>query len=208
MAKATTKIRRMEIDPEEVRRKELRELEDQLIAHKDTLKNLFRLLDQLEEHEVFNLANAGLAQSDQVLNRVLKALVETDTDKSIRNALLLVEGLGKFDFDDIEPVILKLNKGFSYEPAEGGILGIFKTLTSKEFIDGLNYLLKFVKGFGTPLSQLKEEQGVIDPVQTVSEVLEEERNYPKEAPSSNNTIKYLGFAGAAALTVGALFLKK
>lgn len=208
MAKATTKIRRMEIDPEEVRRKELRELEDQLIAHKDTLKNLFRLLDQLEEHEVLNLANAGLAQSDKVMNRVLKALVETDTDKSIRNALLLVEGLGKFDFDDIEPVILKVNKGFSYEPAEGGILGIFKTLTSKEFIDGLNYLLKFVKGFGTPLSQLKEEQGVIDPVQTVSEVLEEEHNYPKEAPSSNNTIKYLGFAGASVLTVGALFLKK
>lgn len=208
MAKATTKIRRMAIDPEEVRRKELRELEDQLIAHKDTLKNLFRLLDQLEEHEVLNLANAGLAQSDQVLNRVLKALVDTDTDKSIRNALLLVEGLGKFDFDDIEPVILKVNKGFSNEPAEGGILGIFKTLTSKEFIDGLNYLLKFVKGFGTPLSQLKEEQGVIDPVQTVSEVLEEERNYPKEVSSSNNTIKYLGFAGAAVLTVGALFLKK
>lgn len=40
MAKATTKIRRMAIDPEEVRRKELRELEDQLIAHKRHVEEL------------------------------------------------------------------------------------------------------------------------------------------------------------------------
>ncbi|CAD2072046.1 DUF1641 domain-containing protein [Phocicoccus pinnipedialis] len=208
MAKATTKIRRMEVDPEEVRRKELRELEDQLIAHKDTLNNLFRLLDQLEEHEVLNAANAGLAHSDQILTRVLKALGETETDKSIRNALLLVQGLAKFNFEDIEPIILKVNKGLLAKEERTGVAGLFKTLISPEFIEGMNYLLNFVKGFGTPVDQLKEEQGIKDAVHTDAGEIRKMQNYPTSPSSSSNGIKYLGLAGAAVITVGALFLRK
>lgn len=64
MAQATKVIRRTEVDVEAVRAKELRELEDQLIMHKDTLHKLFRLLEQLDDHEVINALNAGLAKSD------------------------------------------------------------------------------------------------------------------------------------------------
>ena len=79
MAQPTRVIKPTEVDIEALRQKELRELEDQLIQHKDTLLKLFRLLEQLDEHEALNAANAALSQSDPILTRVLKAVNETET---------------------------------------------------------------------------------------------------------------------------------
>ncbi|ULG72595.1 DUF1641 domain-containing protein [Macrococcus brunensis] len=223
MAQATTVIRRTEVDVEAVRAKELRELEDQLIMHKDTLHKLFRLLDQLDDHEVINALNAGLAKSDPILTRVLKAVNETETDKAIRNGLLLVQGLGKFNFDEIEPMILKFNKGLKlsteYNQSKPlGWLGLLNVLTNKDFVEGSIVLTKFVKGFGTSFEQLKKEQGIIDPVQT--DVGDLDKASSIELPSkaartregnrtaANPKVKMLGMAAGAALSVGALLLKK
>lgn len=224
MAQATKVIRKMPVDVEAVRKEELREIEDKLIEHKDTLDNLFRLLDQLDEHELFNALNAGLAKSDPILTRVLKAVNETETDKAIRNALLLVEGLGKFKLDEVEPMILKFNKGLKlateYDHNEPqGWIGLFSVLTNKDFIEGSRILTKFVKGFGTALPQLKEEQGIIDSVETDAGEPDNKTaigHYPTKKEHNkeksfrpNSNLKYLGLAaGAAAISVSALLLKK
>ncbi|TDM14745.1 DUF1641 domain-containing protein [Macrococcus bovicus] len=223
MAQATKVIRRTEVDVEAVRAKELRELEDQLIMHKDTLHKLFRLLEQLDDHEVINALNAGLAKSDPILTRILKAVNDTETDKAIRNGLLLVQGLGKFNFSEIEPMILKFNKGLKlsteYNQSKPlGWMGLLNVLTNKDFVEGSIVLTKFVKGFGTSFEQLKQEQGIVDPVQTdvgnidrVSAVeLPGKAAGTRESnrPSANPKVKMLGMAAGAALSVGALLLKK
>lgn len=229
MAQPTRVIKPMEVDQEAVRAKELRELEDQLIKHKDTLNKLFRLLEQLDEHEALNVANAALSQSDPILTRVLKAVNETETDQAIRNALLLVQGLGKFNFSDIEPMILKFNKGLKlsteYNQSKPlGWLGLLNVLTNKDFVEGSIVLTKFVKGFGTSFDQLKKEQGVVDPVhtekggvkdvhhvETPSKVVRDEANqqYFTQKEITQTSPALLGIvAGAAALGVGALLMRK
>ncbi|RXK17508.1 DUF1641 domain-containing protein [Macrococcus sp. DPC7161] len=229
MAQPTRVIKPMEVDQEAVRAKELRELEDQLIKHKDTLNKLFRLLEQLDEHEALNVANAALSQSDPILTRVLKAVNETETDQAIRNALLLVQGLGKFNFSDIEPMILKFNKGLKlsteYNQSKPlGWLGLLNVLTNKDFVEGSIVLTKFVKGFGTSFDQLKKEQGVVDPVhtdkgevkdvhhvETPSKVARDEANqqYFTQKEITQTSPALLGIvAGAAALGVGALLMRK
>lgn len=227
MAQPTRVVKPMQVDAEEVRAQELRELEDQLIQHKDALKKLFRLLEQLDEHEGLNAANAALAQSDPILTRILKAVNETETDQAIRNALLLVQGLGKFNFSDIEPMILKFNKGLKlsteYNQSKPlGWLGLLNVLTNKDFIEGSIVLTKFVKGFGTSFDQLKKEQGIVDPVHTnkgdienahhvelPSKVAQDEakqQQYTEQQPS--NLKLYGAVAGAAALGVSALLFRK
>lgn len=220
MAQPTRVIKPMEVDVEAVREKELRELEDQLIKHKDTLNKLFRLLEQLDEHEALNLANAALAQSDPILTRVLKAVNETETDQAIRNALLLVQGLGKFNFSDIEPMILKFNKGLKlsteYNQSKPlGWIGLIKVLTNKDFVEGSIVLTKFVKGFGTSFAQLKKEQGIVDPVHT--DAGKQGNVHHVELPSKalndnvyESNAKYIGIAAGigAAISIGSLLLKK
>ncbi|GGA99261.1 DUF1641 domain-containing protein [Macrococcus hajekii] len=224
MAQPTTVIRKTKVDIAEVRAKELRELEDQLIMHKDTLHKLFRLLDQLDDHEVLNALNAGLSKSDPILTRVLKAVNETETDKALRNGLLLVQGLGKFNFSEIEPMILKFNKGLKlsteYNQSKPlGWLGLLNVLTNKDFVEGSIVLTKFVKGFGTSFEQLKKEQGIVNPVQTDVGDLDSVKavELPSKATDSyeskpkRNTspkVKMLGLATGAALAAGSVLLKK
>lgn len=233
MAQPTTVIRKTAVDVAAVREKELRELEDQLIMHKDTLHKLFRLLDQLDDHEVINGLNAALAKSDPILTRVLKAVNETETDKAIRNGLLLVQGLGKFNFSEIEPMILKFNKGLKLSTEYNqnkplGWLGLLNVLTNKDFVEGSIVLTKFVRGFGTSFEQLKQEQGIVDPVHTDSGELQnakavelpskaaetrEDRNASaktsrEKRQSSNPKVKMLGLAAGTALTIGSILLKK
>lgn len=229
MAQPTRVVKPMKVDVEAVRAKELRELEDQLIQHKDTLHKLFRLLEQLDDHEALNAANAALAQSDSILTRILKAVNETETDQAIRNALLLVQGLGKFNFSDIEPMILKFNKGLKlsteYNQSKPlGWLGLLNVLTNKDFVEGSIVLTKFVKGFGTSFDQLKKEQDIVDPVHTnkgdikdvhhvelPSKVAKDEAKQQSitHKESSQSNAKFYGVvAGAAALGVSALLMRK
>ncbi|MCE4957394.1 DUF1641 domain-containing protein [Macrococcoides caseolyticum] len=228
MAQPTRVVKPMQVDAEAVRAQELREIEDQLIMHKDTLMKLFRLLEQLDEHEALNAANAALAQSDPILTRILKAVNETETDQAIRNALLLVQGLGKFNFSDIEPMILKFNKGLKlsteYNQSKPlGWIGLLKVLTNKDFVEGSIVLTKFVKGFGTSFEQLKKEQGIVDPVHTSKGDLEDahhvelprkvarddaKEQYFTQKEQLSNAKFYGVVAGAAALGVSALLMRK
>lgn len=229
MAQPTRVVKPMEVDVEAIRAKELRELEDQLIQHKDTLNKLFRLLEQLDDHEALNAANAALSQSDPILTRVLKAVNETETDQAIRNALLLVQGLGKFNFSDIEPMILKFNKGLKlsteYNQSKPlGWTGLLRVLTHQDFIEGSIVLTKFVKGFGTSFDDLKKEQGIVDPVHTNKGDLDEvhhvelpskvardevkQQHFTQKEQQTSNLKLYGAVAGAAALGVSALLMRK
>ncbi len=208
MAQPTKIIRRSEVDVNELREQELHELEEQLLMHKDTLLNLFRLLEQLDDHEVFNALNAALAKSDPILTRVLKALNETELDKAIRNLLLISQGLGKFKLDELEPMTLKINKGFERSTKQHQTMSIFslmKVLVSPTFIKGALFLTTFVQGFGYDAEQLKQEQGIVDPVQTDTGDL---KQHKVEHTRRNSNVWMDVTLGAAVLSTSILLYKK
>lgn len=208
MAQPTKIIRRSEVDVNELREQELHELEEQLLMHKDTLLNLFRLLEQLDDHEVFNALNAALAKSDPILTRVLKALNETELDKAIRNLLLISQGLGKFKLDELEPMTLKINKGFERSTKQHQTMGIFslmKVLVSPTFIKGALFLTTFIQGFGYDAEQLKQEQGIVDPVQTDTGDL---KQHKVEHTRRNSNVWMDVTLGAAVLSTSILLYKK
>src|SRR5699024_3225551 len=107
MAKATTKIKYMEVDKEKAHAESLKELETLLIENKDLIEKSIEVLRLLDEHEVLNLTRAGLNKSDKALTRVLNALIDNDITSSIQNVLLMTEIIGKLDIEMLKKQFLK-----------------------------------------------------------------------------------------------------
>lgn len=191
MAKATTKIKYMEVDKEKAHAESLKELETLLIENKDLIEKSIEVLRLLDEHEVLNLTHAGLNKSDKALTRVLNALIDNDITSSIQNVLLMTEIIGKLDIENIEKTILKVNQGvidagiYEEKSKKEGWLGLFKALNDPHFIEGSNTLLSFVKAFGYTTDELKEKQNVKRKVKTFSPK-------PSSNEQSENTNNQLG----------------
>lgn len=174
MAKETKVIHKMKIDPEVQHERDLKEIEKLLVENRELLEKLLDILNKLEDHEVLNMVKGGLAQSDSVLYRILTAIESTSASKSIKNALMMTQLLGRIDMSQLEPVILKLNNSIEvasdYERNKrgGGWIALIRVLTDPRFIEGSIVLTQFVKGFGTNADELKKKFKVEESITTMS----------------------------------------
>src|SRR5690625_3355011 len=99
MAKQTKIIHKMKVDPEVQHERDLKELEKLLVENQELLEKLFDILNKLEDHEVLNMVKGGLAESDSILYRLLTAVESSSASKSIKNALLMTQLLGKVNME-------------------------------------------------------------------------------------------------------------
>lgn len=165
MAKATKVIYEKPADPGQVREEEMYQLESLLIDNKDTLKELLEVLDNLKKHEIFQMMNGGLGQSEEILYRITTAMDASDTPQSLKNSLLMFDLLGKLNMDELEVVVLKINEGIK-NIAEMEDLGrkqgykaIIKSLKDPEVAEGLNVLITLTKALGTDQSNEEKVKG-------------------------------------------------
>ncbi|GAB3059177.1 helical membrane plugin domain-containing protein [Virgibacillus ainsalahensis] len=164
MAKATKVIHRIEPSEEEIRQRELEQVEATLIENKEGVMEALELLRRLQENGVFEILNATLAQREEVIGHIVTAMDNADTTKSLKNVLLMFDTLGKLNIEELEPLVQKMNKGISkvaeYELEEkkgrGGYSALLSSITDKEVMEGANTLMAFVKGFG--VDQEEKEQ--------------------------------------------------
>lgn len=202
MAKETKVIHKMKVDPEVQHERDLKELEKLLVENQEILEKLFDILNKLEDHEVLNMVKGGLAESDSILYRLLTAVESSSASKSIKNALLMTQLLGKVNMNELEPVILKLNHSievaseYEYRNRGSGWLGLLKVLMDPEFIEGSNVLTQFVKGFGTNADDLKKKYKVEDSISTMSD---EAEGYEMSKDNSKVDNKKSGSLGKAAV---------
>ncbi|KKB38009.1 DUF1641 domain-containing protein [Bacillus thermotolerans] len=147
MAKAITKIRPMEISEEEQRRRDLEEVENLLIEHKEALKAFLDMLDKANKSGGIELAAGLFDQKDEVMDVLVRAAYTPGATKMLRNSLLLIGMLGKIDMEKLEPIIVKLNGGLDkavqWSEGERSIIRLFGDVNWKE---SLLFLLSFFKG--------------------------------------------------------------
>lgn len=164
MAKATKIIHKQEINQETKHGQEKKELEKQLLKHKDSLHNLLSILDKIDDHEILSMLNAGLGESDQIVHRIITAIQETDASKSIKNLLLIIQLLGALDMEELEPLVIKFNKGveiaskYEHKGKRDGYLSLLSALKDFEVIEGTNILLRMIKGLGTDVNEEKKTE--------------------------------------------------
>lgn len=164
MAKATTVIRKIDVSPEEQRKKELKELEDSIVNNRQAIIDSIHLIQRIHEKGILHIVESMLGQSDKILDRVVLSLDHPEVTGSIKNAFLLLEVLGKMDLKEWEPMIDKVNTALTRmvevqqsdkEKKEGTMLSM---LRDTEVREGMSILLAFVKGLGSK-SEGKEEKG-------------------------------------------------
>ncbi|MBY7142046.1 DUF1641 domain-containing protein [Virgibacillus sp. NKC19-3] len=155
MAKATKVIHRIEPTEEEIRERDLRQLEETLLENKEAVADALKLMNYFRDNEIFNMLHALFAERDQVLEQVVTAIDESDATKSMKNALLLLDVLGKFNVEELEPLLYKMNTAVSrvasyehYGKERGGYPALLRSLKDPEMIEGLNVLMALLKGLG------------------------------------------------------------
>ena len=218
MAKATKVIHKMKIDPEVKHQQELRELENLLLEHKDTLQDVLDIADKMKDREVLNMMNSALGQSDKVINRIVTAIDESDTPQSMKNMLLMFQLLGTINMEQIEPIVLKFNSGiaraaeYEHEKKPAGYSGLLGALKDPHIIEGLNVLLKIVKGMGEEKDDEERIEPQKDRIEKPEKEMDEESNKVGErrpstsrkqrSTSSRSATKWYALAaGAGALAI-------
>lgn len=212
MAKATKVIHRIEPTEEEIREQEWRQLETTLLQNKEAVADALKLINHIRENEIFNMLNALFAERDQVLERVVTAIDQSDTTKSMKNILLLFDVLGKFNLEELEPLLLKMNTAVSkiaayehYGKERGGYSALLSSFKDPEVIEGLNVLTAFLKGFG--VNQEDKEKAKTKPARQQHE--REKRDKENDEQQSGSSSKwYAVAAGVSLLAALPLIFKK
>lgn len=209
MAKATKIIHKQETNPETKHEREKKEFEKQLLKHQDSLSSLLSILDKTKDHEILNMLNAGLEESDQIIHRIVTAIQETDASKSIKNLLLIVQLLGVLDMEELEPLVIKFNKGveiagkYEHKYKRSGYLSLLAALKDSEVIEGTNILLRMVKGLGTDVSEMKKTG-----YQTGEDEDKEKQIRTNQEANKSKPSKWHIFIGGGVILLGSVLFKK
>lgn len=163
MAKATKTVYRQEFTQEELRSKDLREVEDALIDNKDALLESLSILNHMHERGILTLLNGLFSQGDKVLNILVKTADTPETSNTLKNLLLLTGVLGTLNVKQIEPLLLKVNSGVARvaemndTEEKTSYFSLVKALKDPEINRAITLLLSFLKGMGEETEQ-KERQ--------------------------------------------------
>lgn len=196
MAKATTVIRKIEVSPEEQRKRELKELEDSIVNNRRAIIDSIHLIQRIHEKGILHIVESMLGQSDKIFDRVLLSMEHPEVTGSIKNSFLLLEVLGKMDLKEWEPMIDKINTALTrmvevqQSDKEKKEVTMLSMLRDSEVREGMSILLAFVKGLGS--SEGKEKEEIV-----------------KQNPDTRKFNKnWLFFIGGAAVMSIPLFLKR
>ncbi|WP_270921451.1 DUF1641 domain-containing protein [Staphylococcus saprophyticus] len=209
MAKATKIIHKQEVDPEIKHAQEVKELEQQLLEHKDSLYEVLSILEKMKDHKLLEMMDAGLGQSEDIIHRLVMAVQETNASRSIKNMLMVVQLLGTIDMEELEPIVLKFNKGienageFEHGKGHGGYLSLISTLRDPQVIEGTNVVLRIVKGLGTDVNEEKKTES-----QPKQHEEKKERAWKEQESAQKKSIRWYVFMGGATIALTSLLIKK
>ncbi len=174
MAKATTKIRRIELSEEEKRTRDLEEIQGALIENKEAILETVELLGNMRETGVLSLANGLFGQSDKVASILVKTMDKPENINAIKNILLMFGTLGMINVKQLEPILLKVDAGIANmtknadddDDEKIGYLDMIQTLKDPDVNKSISMIFDFLKGMGTDVEGLEKNTDGIPPNQT------------------------------------------
>ncbi|KIL51906.1 hypothetical protein KP78_02760 [Jeotgalibacillus soli] len=161
MAKATKVIHRIEFSEEEQRQRDLRNIENTLLEHKEVIEETFGILKHMQDRGVLNLLNGLFAQGDKVLDILVKTADTPETANSLKNLLLMLGTLGTLNVQQLEPVILKMNTGIARvaelgeKEEKAGYRTLLRSLNDPEIKRAMAVGVAFLKGLGEKQDDLE-----------------------------------------------------
>ncbi|MEA1020849.1 DUF1641 domain-containing protein [Bacillus subtilis] len=161
MAKAIKRIQKIEVTEEDQRKRDLREIEDALVDHKEAILETLHMLGHMNERGVLPLLRGLFGQGDKVLDILVKKADTEETANTLKNLLLLFGTLGMLDVKQLEPLILKVNAGVASaveqknSEEKTGYFDIIRSLKDPEINKSITLLFSFLKGMGQDTKELE-----------------------------------------------------
>ncbi|MBG9783615.1 DUF1641 domain-containing protein [Shouchella lehensis] len=215
MAKAATVIRKMPVDPNAEREKELRELENALLENKDALTSVLSLLHKLEQTEALNIAHSLLDQKNPLLHQLVTKLDDPHITQALKNMLVIVQSLGSIKLADLEPMLFKINSALNHvseyehthQQNQSSAGYLLKSLKDPKTLDGMNTLLALLKGMGEDQSANETNQPQAE-LSTIANESYQQPQMQESTESSSGTKWYVIAAGALAFALPLLLKRK
>lgn len=154
MAKATTTIRRKTYSEEELTQKELQEVQQLLVKHKDAIHETFGIIQHMQDRRILPMLTALFSEGDKVMDIFVKTIDNPETARSLKNMLLMAGVLGTLNVEQLEPIVLKINQGiarmaeFEKKENQSSYVSLLQAIKDPEFRVGLNLSVEFLKGLG------------------------------------------------------------
>ncbi|MED1201649.1 DUF1641 domain-containing protein [Heyndrickxia acidicola] len=158
MAKAVKTIKRIELTEEEIRKNEIKQIEDALLSHKDAVLEVLQIVQHMQDKGILAILRGLFGQGEQVLDVIVKKMNHPETTNFIKNILLMAGTLGTVDVKQLEPVILKVNSGIARlaekrnedenRNEQTGYFDLIRSIKDPDVNRSITMLLTFLKGMG------------------------------------------------------------
>ena len=183
MAEPIKNIQFKPVNEEGQRKRDLMEIEDALLANKDSMLEVLEIIGYLKNRGILDMVKGLLGQGDKVLDIAVNLANMPDNKNSIKNLLLLMGTIGMINVTQLEPILLKINAGIARvaevedkETEKTSYLGMARALKDPEVNRSITLLLEFLRGMGTDISDLeKNEPSPVEPSVNSGETQEPEK---------------------------------
>ncbi len=165
MAEPIKNIQFKQVDEETQRKKDFLEIEEALLANKDSIMEVIEVIGYLKQRGILDIAKGLLGQGDKVLDIAVNLANMPENKNAIKNLLLLIGTIGMINVTQLEPILLKINAGIARvaeieeeEAEKTGYLDMARALRDPEINRSITLLLEFLRGMGTDVSHLEKNE--------------------------------------------------
>jgi uncharacterized protein YjgD (DUF1641 family) len=152
----------LELPPRDPREELRKRLDEAPLEHAGALLDSYELLQQLHNHDVFELLRGALSASDNLIETTVDAAKSDASVRAIRNAIILGKILGSIHPDALQGVAVAVSETFGcYEKPIIEPPGLFSLLTRfrrKESRRSIALLSKFLQTLGNQI-KLRRSSG-------------------------------------------------
>ena len=149
----------LEVPPRNPRTELRSRLEQAPEEHAEAVLAAYEVLQELHARGVLEVMRAGLAASDELLEKVVDNAKTPEAVRAIRNLFLLQRTLGSIDPEWFKGVVQAIPEGIAQSTVERdqpvSFFSLFRRLTSRDSLRGLAAAVDFLQAFGRHLHSLE-----------------------------------------------------
>ncbi|MYL34707.1 DUF1641 domain-containing protein [Pontibacillus yanchengensis] len=154
MAKAITKIKRMEMNQEQIRAKKAQKLEDEIADNGESLEKAIELIRALDEAGMLEALTALVKHKEDAIENIVTEANKERYSNVLENISGFMFLLGEIDVSKVQELSTRLNQGMegamkgSKREEKTSVMDLAKALRDPEINQGVTMMLHFLKGLG------------------------------------------------------------
>lgn len=153
MAEKISKVKRMEIPEETIRKQNLNEVVEAVSVNKEAILKGIDLLQTLNQSGTLDVANALVKHREDALENIMREVNKPQYADTLENLPRLLLFLGELNVTDLERFAARLNHGVKEAAAaedtdKTSYMDLIKALKDPEINRSITILLQFLRGMG------------------------------------------------------------